>query len=61
MFPDVPRSEHEVLTEIAWEEFFEQFDKANLALLYEKDSMFSKIIGRDTLERRQHGDHDAAR
>ncbi|MBR0645385.1 hypothetical protein [Plastoroseomonas hellenica] len=61
MFPDAPRSEHDALTEISWEEFFEQFDKANLALLYEKDSMFSKIIGRDTLERRQHGDHDAAR
>ncbi|HEY4250604.1 MAG TPA: hypothetical protein VGM87_05375 [Roseomonas sp.] len=61
MFPDAPHSDHGALTEISWDEFFEQFDKANLALLYEKDSLFSKIIGRDTLERRQHGEHDAAR
>ena len=49
------------LTEITWDEFFEEFDKRDLALLYDKNSMFSKIIGRDSAERRAHGEHHAAR
>ena len=61
MFPDAQNSEHSALTEISWDEFFEEFEKRNLALLYEKGSMFSKIIGRDTAEKRAKGDHDAAR
>ena len=61
MFPDNPRSEHGHLVDISWEEFFEQFEEAKLALLYEEDSLFSKIVGRDTVDRREHGDYDAAR
>lgn len=61
MDPDNPQSEHDALVEISWAEFFRQFDESNLALLYEMDSLFSKIVGRDTVERRQHGDHNAAR
>ena len=61
MFPDAPQSEHDALVEISWDEFFRQFDASNLALLYEQDGLFSKIVGRDTVERRQHGDHNAAR
>jgi len=61
MFPDAPNSEHDALVEISWDEFFEEFEKRELALVYEKDSMFSKIIGRDTAEKRARGDHDAAR
>ena len=61
MFPDAPGSEHEDLEEISWDEFFEKFDEQELALLYEPDGMFSKLIGRDTAERRQHGEHGAAR
>jgi hypothetical protein len=61
MFPDAPQSEHENLVEISWEEFFEQFEESKLALLYEEDSMFSKIVGRDTAERRERGEHGAAR
>src|SRR3954447_10418492 len=57
MFPDNPQSAHQALVEISWDEFFEQFEESNLALLYEKDSLFSKIVGRDTLERREHGEH----
>ena len=57
MFPDNPQSEHESLVEISWDEFFRQFEESKLALLYEKDSLFSKIVGRDTLERREHGEH----
>jgi hypothetical protein len=61
MFPDAPNSEHDALTEISWDEFFQEFDTRDLALLYEEDSMFSKLIGRDTAEKRARGDNDAAR
>jgi hypothetical protein len=61
MFPKAPQSEHDNLVEISWDEFFQEFDKRKLALLYEPDGMFSKIIGRDTAEKREHGDHKAAR
>jgi hypothetical protein len=61
MFPDAPHSEHEELAEITWEEFFEEFDKRELALLYDDKSMFNKIVGRDTAERRERGDHSVAR
>jgi hypothetical protein len=61
MFPDNPQSEHDSLVEISWEEFFEQFEESKLALLYEEDGLFSKIVGRDTVERREHGDQKAAR
>jgi hypothetical protein len=61
MFPDNPQSEHESLVEITWDEFFREFDQRKLALLYEPGSMFSKIVGRDTVERRAHGERGAAR
>ena len=61
MFPQAPQSEHEDLVEIAWGEFFEEFEKRNLALVYDPDGMFNKIVGRDTAEHRARGEHDAAR
>jgi hypothetical protein len=61
MFPKAPQSEHDALVEISWDEFFREFEERKLALLYEKDSMFSKIVGRDTVEKREHGDQKAAR
>jgi hypothetical protein len=61
MFPKAPHSEHDHLVEISWEEFFKEFEERRLALLYDPDSLFSKIIGRDTAETRQHGGHDPAR
>lgn len=48
MFPKSKQSEHEHLVEISWEEFFEQFDESKLALVYEEDSMFSKLVSRGT-------------
>lgn len=47
MFPSSKRSEHEGLTEISWEQFFDEFDSRSLALIYEDDSRFSKIVKRD--------------
>jgi hypothetical protein len=61
MFPKAQQSEHENLVEISWDEFFEEFEKRDLALVYEPDSMFNKVVGRDTAERREHGEHGASR
>ena len=61
MFPESKQSEHDALEEISWDEFFKQFDESELALLYEEDSLFNKLIGRDTAEKREHGDHKAHR
>ena len=61
MFPNAPHSEHQALTEISWEEFFKEFERRKLALLYEEDSLFSKIIGRETVERRSHRKSSASR
>ena len=61
MFPDNPQSEHDSLVEISWDEFFREFEERKPALLYARDSMFSKIVGRDTVEKREKGDHGAAR
>ena len=49
MFPNAPQSEHDELVEIT------------LALLYEPDGLFKKIVGRDTAEGRERGDHSVAR
>lgn len=61
MFPDAPQSQHGSLVEIGWDEFFRQFDEAELALIYDEKSLFSKIVGRDTVEKREHGENHAAR
>jgi len=61
MFPDAPNSHHENLVEITWEEFFKEFDERNLALIFDEGSLFNKLIGRDTAEKREHGDHKAHR
>jgi hypothetical protein len=47
MFPTAKRSEHEGLTEISWDEFFDEFDSRSLALVYDEDSRFSKLVKRE--------------
>ncbi|OVZ60610.1 hypothetical protein CDO44_07730 [Pigmentiphaga sp. NML080357] len=54
MFPDAPNSEHDALVEISWDEFFDEFEKKQLALLYEPDSMFSKMVSRENAGGRGH-------
>lgn len=61
MFPKARQSENDALVEISWDEFFREFDERKLALLYEEGGLFNKIVGRDTVEERRQGDHDAAR
>jgi hypothetical protein len=56
-FPDNPKSQHDNLDEISWDEFFDQFDESELALVYDENSSFNKLIGRDTAEKRAHGEH----
>lgn len=66
-FPDAPNARDDALEEITWEEFFEKFDAAELALLYQEEtakgakSNFNKLIGRETAEAREHGDNHASR
>ena len=67
IFPNAPNANEGSLEEISWDEFFEKFDEANLALLYQEktahgdDSFFNKLIGRETAEARQHGESHASR
>jgi hypothetical protein len=61
MFPNARESEHESLVEITWDEFFDEFEKRDLALVYDDKSMFNKIVGRDTAQRRERGEHGASR
>ena len=61
MFAQAQQSEHDELVEITWDEFFEEFDTRELALVYDDRSMFNKIVGRDTAERRKRGEHEASR
>jgi hypothetical protein len=61
MFPDAPHHDDKSLVEISWDEFFREFEERKLALLYEEGSLFSKIVGRDTVEKREHGDDHASR
>jgi hypothetical protein len=66
-FPNAPHARDENLVEISWDEFFDKFDEAGLALLYEDEtasgqpSNFNKLIGRETAEARLHGETHASR
>jgi hypothetical protein len=66
-FPGAPNAKDENLEEISWQEFFEKFDKSNLALLYQEEtaggerSNFNKLVGRETTEAREHGESHASR
>ena len=66
-FPDAPNAKDDALEEISWEEFFEKFEKSNLALLYQEEtargqlSNFNKLVGRETAEAREHGESHASR
>jgi hypothetical protein len=61
IFPQSRYADDESLEEISWEEFFEKFDEAKLALLHQEKtadgnpSVFNKLISRDAAEPREHG------
>jgi hypothetical protein len=56
IFPDSRFADDENLEEITWDEFFEKFDDAGLALLYQEktkegaQSSFNKLVSRETAE-----------
>jgi hypothetical protein len=66
-FPKAPNADDDDLEEITWDQFFEKFDEADLALLHQektadgKKSNFNKLIGRETADARAHGDSHAGR
>ena len=55
------------LEEITWDEWFQAFDDGQLALVYQdttadgERSNFNKLVGRDTVERREEGESHANR
>ena len=55
-FPGAPRARDEQLEEISWDDWFREFDKNGLALVYEETtasgqkSNFNKIVKRETAE-----------
>jgi hypothetical protein len=67
IFPGAPNANEASLEEITWDEFFEKFDEAGLAFLHQdktasgEQSLFNKLIGRETAEARQHGETRASR
>lgn len=58
MFPKAPHSDHQALTEISWDEFFEEFDARGLALVYDDGTLFSKLVRRDGSDDHRHGGTD---
>jgi hypothetical protein len=66
-FPDAPNARDAALEEISWDEFFEKFEDSKLALLYQEEtsegarSNFNKLVSRETVEAREHGDSPASR
>ena len=66
-FPNAPNADDDDLEEISWDEFFNKFAEANLALLHQektadgKKSYFNKLVGRETAEAREHGVSHASR
>ncbi|MGE5270483.1 MAG: hypothetical protein ACM3JG_12525 [Thiohalocapsa sp.] len=66
-FPDAPHARDDKLEEITWDEFFEKFDEAGLALVYQEEtadgrrSNFNKLIGRETADARAHGESHTSR
>jgi uncharacterized protein with NAD-binding domain and iron-sulfur cluster len=55
-FPGAPGARDEQLEEISWDDWFREFDKNGLALVYEETtasgqkSNFNKIVKRETAE-----------
>jgi hypothetical protein len=66
-FPGAPNADDEDLEEISWDEWFRKFDEANLAFVYEdetadgKKSNFNKLVSRETVEAREHGESGSSR
>lgn len=60
MFPDSPFANDENLRELDWSDWFEAFDANGLALVYDPESRFNKVIARSTAEARAQGESGAS-
>jgi len=64
---DFPGYSGDSLEPISWDEWFKAFDANKLALVYQDKtadgarSNFNKLIGRETADKREHGDSHASR
>lgn len=54
MFPESPRADDENLREMSWDDWLEAFEKNGLALVYDPNGRFNKIVSRETAEARAH-------
>jgi hypothetical protein len=52
MFPDAPQHDDDALEEISWDEWLQAFDENELALVYEPDGNFNKLVSRANVESR---------
>jgi hypothetical protein len=50
MFPDAPQHDDDALEELSWDEWLRAFDENGLALVYEPDSNFNKLVSRANVE-----------
>ena len=50
MFPDAPQHDDDALEEISWDEWLQAFDDNGLALVYEPDGNFNKLVSRSNVE-----------
>jgi hypothetical protein len=50
MFPDAPQHDDDALEEISWDEWLQAFDDNGLALVYEPDGNFNKLVSRANVE-----------
>jgi hypothetical protein len=46
MFPDAPQHDDDALEEISWDEWLSAFDENGLALVFEPDGNFNKLVSR---------------
>ena len=62
IFPQSRFADDDSLEEISWNEFFEKFDEADLALVYQEEtargerSLFNKLVARTAADARAEGE-----
>jgi hypothetical protein len=60
MFPDSRFANDENLHEMTWEDWGDAFEANELALIYEPENRFNKIVARSTAAAREHGESKAS-
>jgi hypothetical protein len=60
MFPDSPFADDEKLREMSWDDWGEAFEANELALIYQPENRFNKIVARSTVAAREQGESKAS-